>query len=315
MPAAPGTKTMAAKLSVLPTQEMKPEVVKWIKTMPRVAKLFAKPLTYDDKVDLNPKKWTDKKLSKAMAALVRYELALLANRASDAKKVSDKAKSPMEEIKVVGLLQKAIKKAQADIDSKCSDALEELESGKGEAKAGLAAGKKAMAQINTLDVSSLFSGIIDTGTKAAKSLYTPLAGNDDKKKQAAISKASKDVEAAVSKLNDTGKTAQSVAKYLLDTGKKLKNHENGQLADFGISILKKDVQPELEKLDADMSKLEDALTPFAAALKKGDLDLAAAKAHEKNLSALSGLQATANKAVAAMKSLQAKFKKIENDLK
>ncbi|MEO0401538.1 MAG: hypothetical protein AAF214_04110, partial [Pseudomonadota bacterium] len=131
MPAAAGTKTMKAKLNVIPFKEMKPDIIKWIKSMPKVSKLYSKPITYEEKIDLNPKKWNEGALSKALVTLVRYELQLMATAASDGKKMADKAKSPKEENKVIAYMERLHKETVADMEKKCTVALEELASGKG----------------------------------------------------------------------------------------------------------------------------------------------------------------------------------------
>ena len=315
MPAAAGTKTMKAKLTVIPYKEMKPDIIKWVKSVPKLAKLYGKPITYEDKIDLNPKKWNEAALSKAMVTLVRAELQILATAASDGKKMADKAKSPKDENKVIAYMERAHKETVADIEKKCDEALEELESGKGEAKAGLAVGKKAMAKIDKLDVECVIQIPLQIGMITASRWYEPLEKGKEDKAKSELAIAQKQIDIAFDHLSETGKQAQAVAKYLIDTGKKLKNHENGQLANFGKAIMKDSVQPELAKMDAAIGKVEKALEPYAKALKAGGMDVATAKRYESQFKKMLPLQKLADKAVAEMKSLQGDFKKIEKDLK
>jgi len=314
--AADGTKTMTAKLNVKTDQEMKPDAKKLVEKNIKTKKLYAKPITYEEKIDLNPKKWNEKKLSKAMAGLVRAELQLLAQRVGDLAKQAQKSKGGMsDEIKMVGALEKVHKKAVASIEEKCSDALEELASGKGEAKAGIALGKKAMAKISSLNANGVFRDPLETATKTLVSWLGPKEKGDEAKAAVALSKAQKDIDSAVNDLNQTGKDAQNVAKFLSATGKKLKDHENGQLANFGKSIMKADVQPELDKLDTAVDKLDKELSSYASDLKKGTLEVADAKKYLSTFNQMKGLQKIADNAVKAMKALEKNFKSIEKDLK
>lgn len=314
--AAEGTKTMTAKLNVKTDQEMKPDAKELVEKNIKTRKLFAKPITYEEKIDLNPKKWNEKKLSKAMAVLVRAELQLLAQRVGDLAKKSKKSKGGMgDEIKTIGMLEKVHKKAVASIEEKCADALEELASGKGEAKAGIALGKKAMAKVKSLDASAVFKQPLETAMKTINDWLGPKEKGDEAKAAQALAKAQKDIDDALKDLNQTGKDAQNVAKFLSATGKKLKDHENGQLANFGKSIMKEDVQPELDKLDAAMDKLDKELSNYAGDLKKGTLEVADAKKYLSTFKQMTALQKIADKAVKAMKDLESDFKKIEKDLK
>lgn len=313
--AADGTKTMNAKLSVKFDQEMKTDTKKWLYADKDLLKLFPKMLTYSQKVDLNEKKWNDSKLAKAMIPLVRAELQIFANRISDIKKMSEKAKSPKERNKVIEAIKKALKDTNGEISEKCSTALDELESGKGEAKAGLALGKKAMAQIEKLDVESLFSTVLENGMENARIVADYVKDGDEAETKRAMGICNKDIMESIAFLKGEGKQAQNVANYLLSMGKKLKGHENGQLAAFGGRIMKQDVQPELAKLDSDMSKLTKALSDFSDQLKKGKMTETAAKGWQSDFKKMLPMQKTADKAVAAMKSLKSDFKKIEKDLK
>jgi len=306
---------MNAKLSVKFDQEMKTDTKKWLYADKELLKLFPKLLTYSQKVELNDKKWNDSKLAKAMVPLVRAELQIFANRISDVKKISEKAKSPKERNKVIDAIKKALKDTNAEISEKCSTALDELESGKGEAKAGLALGKKAMAQIEKLDVESLFSNVLENGMENARIVADYIQDGDEAETKRGMGICNKDIMEDIAFLKGEGKQAQNVASYLLSMGKKLKGHENGQLAAFGARIMKQDVQPELAKLDSDMTKLTKALSDFSDQLKKGKMTETAAKGWKSDFKKMLPMQKTADKAVAAMKSLQSDFKKIEKDLK
>ena len=313
--AADGTKTMNAKLSVKPEKEMKTDTKTWVMNDKDVKKIFSKPIVYQEKIDLNPKKWNEGKLAKAMEALVRTEMQLLANRVSDIKKKVPDAKSPKEHKTLLKSLEDALNDVVDRIQDKCSEALDELASGKGEAQAGIAMGKKAMAKLKGLSISKLFIGHGQTGLDSISKWATAEKSGDEKKVAKATSAAQKDIDDALKSLKETGKDAQNIAKYLLDTGKKLKGHDNGQLAAFGLSIMKKDMHSQLQKLDADMDKLEDVLTTYSDVLSKGKLDATNAPGFKKDFETIKSYQKSADAAVAAMKTLETQFKKIEKDLK
>lgn len=311
-----GTKSINAKLSVKPEKEMKTDVKKWVFAEKDVKKIFSKPIVFQEKVDLNPKRWNEGKLSKAMEGLVRAEMQLLAQRVGDIKKKSGDAKSPKEHKAMLSSLEAALDDVTDKIQDKCSEALEELASGKAEAKAGIALGKKAMAKLKTLSVDKMFTNHGQTGLDHLKKWASATkAGADD----AAISKLNKDglkaIEDAAKDVKSTGKDAQNVAKFLLDTGKKLKGHENGKLAKFGERIMKKELHPQLQKLDVDMDKLEKALDDFASDLKSDNLDAKNAGAYMSEFKAVQSLQKSASNAMQAMKDLESSFKAIEKDLK
>lgn len=312
---ADGNKKMKAKLEISPYVEMKKDVIKWLESEPKAKKIFGKKIVYEESLELNPKKWTEPKLKSAMAGLVRPELKLLAVRAGAIMKDSEKAKSPKEHNKIITALEQALKNANSEISEKCSDALEELSSGKGEAKAGLAVGKKAMSEINSLDIGSVFKDFIAIATGTADGCVKALEKGDKAKIGKQFSAAHAEIEKAIKNLEREGKKADSVAKFLLNSGKKLKGNDIGSLDAFSGKIRDKKVHGPLEKLSNDMDSLEKELDAYAKDLKKGQMEVGDAKAYAKKFGAMSTLQGTADSAVKAMKSLQVEFKKVEKDLK
>jgi hypothetical protein len=311
--AADGNKVMTAKLEVPWEKEMKSDIIKWVKSEKDIVKLFPKKITYSQKVELNPAKWSEGKLKNALPALVRPEMQILANRISDAKKMAVKAKSPKEHNKVVDAVKLAIKTSMSEIEEKCSTALEELESGVADAKAGLAMGKKAMAQVDKLDASKVFSEPLGIAVATAKTIHQADANGKDVK--AAQDDAKKEIDGAMKSLAETGKAAQNVAKYLAANGKKMADNPKGEVSAFGKKVMDKKVLGPLQALDKDIDKLDQVLTPYAKALKDGKIDAHKAKLFESQFDKMKGLQKTADVAVAAMKNLQDAFKKVQKDLK
>lgn len=307
---AEGNSNFTAKLKVYPYKEMKKDVADWVRADSEMAKIFAKPITYQEKVELNSKKWSDSKLEKALGILVRAELQLLGQRVGDTKKKSEKAKSPKNTIKI---LKQHLKDAQSEINEKCSVALDELVSGKGEVKAGLAALKKLMAKINDLKPAKIFSEPLDAAMDSAKTIKgIDKKGGDTKGAQ---DSARKDIDKAIAGLNTDGKEAQAVAKYLQNDGKKLQKNDIGPIAAFGKKLTDSKVLAPFIELDKNIDKLESTLASYSKNLKDGKIDGTKAGLFESELKKMSGMQKTADKAVTALKDLHGEYKKIEKDLK
>ena len=308
-----GNKKMNAKLEVPWQQEMRGDLIKWVSSEKDIAKLFPRKITYSQKVELNPAKWNEGKLKGALPAVVRPELKQLANRISDAHKLAEKSKSPKEHNKVIAAVKKALADTQAEIEEKCSTLLEELESGVADAKAGLALGKKAMAEVDKLDADKVFSGPLDIAMATAKSIHQAESNGKDIK--AAQDAAKKEIDEALKELNETGKAAQNVAKYLSANGKKMVDNPKGEVSAFGKKVMDKKVLGPLQLMDKNIDRLDAALTPYAKALKDGKIDGHKAKLFESEFSKMKGLQKSADVAVAAMKDLQKAFKNVQKDLK
>ena len=217
--AADGNKKMNANLELKWREEMRSDVIKWIQSEKDIIKLFPRTITYSKKVELNPDKWNEGKLKKALPRLFRQELKNLANRMSDAMKQAEKSKSPKEHNKLITTVKNAISDTKKEIIEKCDQLLDDLETGAGDAKAGLALGKKAMAEVNKLDASKVFSEPLEIAMGTAKVIH--MAETKGADMAAALDNAKKEIVVALKSLNETGKTAQSVAKYLASNGKKM----------------------------------------------------------------------------------------------
>lgn len=311
--ATEGTKKMTAQLELKWRDEMRGDLIKWIQSEKDIIKLFPKAITYSQKVELNPDKWDEGKLKKALPRLFRQELKNLANRMSDAMKLAEKSKSPKEHNKLLTTVKRAISDTEKEIYEKCDELLDDLQTGAGDAKAGLAMGKKAMAEVNKLDASKVFSAPLDIAMSTAKTIHQAEAKGKDI--GAAQDSAKKEIDDAIRLLADTGKTAQNVAKYLAANGKKMAANPKGEVSAFGKKILDKAVLGPLETLDKNIDKLDAVLTPYAKGLKDGKVDAHKAKLFESQFDKMKGLQKSADNAVAAMKDLQDAFKKVQKDLK
>ena len=311
--AAEGTKKMTANLELQWRDEMRKDVVKWIQSEKDVIKLFPKTITYSQKVELNPAKWDEGKLKKALPRMFRQELKHLANRMSDAMKLAEKSKSPKEHNKVLTSVKTAIADTQKEIYAKCDELLDDLETGAGDAKAGLAMGKKAMAEVSKLDAAKVFSAPLEIAMNTAKTIHqAETKGNDI---AAAQDSAKQQIDDAIKLLGDTGKTAHTSAKHLPANCKKKADNPKGEVSAFGKKILDQKVLGPLQILDKNIDRLDAVLTPYAKGLKDGKVDAQKAKLFESQFDKMKGLQKSADVAVAAMKDLQDAFKKVQKDLK
>ena len=126
---------------------------------------------------------------------------------SDAMKLAEKSKSPKEHNKLLTVVKRAIADTEKEIYEKCDELLDDLETGAGDAKAGLAMGKKAMAEVSKLDAAKVFSEPLDIAMSTAKTIHQ--AETKGKDIAAAQDSAKKEIEDAIRLLSDTGKTAQS----------------------------------------------------------------------------------------------------------
>lgn len=308
---AEGNSKMNAVIEMDFYSEMKDSLKKWVFADKEVLKLFPRKIKYAQKVELNSSLWSDAKLKKALPPLIRPEMKLLANRTSDAMQMIEK--SPKERQKMLKAIKDGISRTQKEIEEKVSKALDDLESGKADAKAGLAMGKKAMAQVDKLDANKVFSAPLDIAIATAKSIAEAEANGKDV--SAAQDAAKKEIDKAIAELNDTGKTAQNVAKYLSTNGKKMENNPKAEIATFGKLVTNKKVLDPLQRLDKAIDLMESALTDYAKKLKAGAIDRLAAKRAESDFTKMKGLNKTADAAVAAMTSVQAAFKTAEKHLK
>ena len=304
---------MNAKLDVKFDQEMKTDVKKWLYADKELIKLFPKKLTHTEKVDLNPKKWNPGKLSNALAVLVRAELQLFAQRIGDIKKTAGETQSPKERNKTIAAIKQAVKSAESEISDKCSEALDDLASGKGEAKAGLAILKKVMSKVKGLEPAKVFSEPLDAAISSAKAIKD--VDKKGGKVEAAQAVAKKGVVSAITSLSSTGKELQKASKYLQDNGKKLAKSDLGPLAAFGKKITDKKVLGPLQALDSDINKLEAELTTFAKDLKAGAIDAAQAESFRSNFDKLKGQLNSAGTALKTLKSLETDYKAVEKHLK
>lgn len=233
--AAEGKKSMTAVLDIDPRTEMDDKVVKWINGHPLLKKEFPN-YTYKETLELDPRKWDEKKLRKGLEALVRYELKILAHRVTESWKTVQK-EGAKAETSAVKDLAKQYAKIGKEIDNKCSLALEEIAADRPDNKKGLRDGKAALKKLEGADFAKAFSGPRETVTKAFHALSSALAkatGND-KAEQAAYVDTAKSIDEARREFDGNAKDAEAAVDFLMKKGREFAKGE-GAWPDLGKMI-------------------------------------------------------------------------------
>lgn len=254
----PAKKMMMAKLDISSMSEMDKKCVDFINGIPAFKKKF-KDYTYSEKLELDPRKWDEKKLTNAMKALVRWELKLLASRAAEWNAKIQK-QGPKAQKEAERNLPKYYDKIGKQIDDKCSVALEELASGKGDNKRGLRDGKAALKKLADVDLGNLFSGPGSSASKVMIALAKELEKHtDDRKIEAAYAGAIKLLDAARKSYDDMADDAASAIKFLKKTADGIKKN--------------KETAPELDAFGQKISGYDKAFKNFEADLKAFEVDM------------------------------------------
>lgn len=234
--AGEGKKSMTAVLDIDPREEMDDKVVKWINAHPVLKKKFPN-YTYKETLELDPRKWDEKKLKKGLEALVRYELKILSHRVLETWKTVQK-EGVKAEINAVKDLTKQYEKIGKEIEAKCSIALEEIASDKADNKKGLRDGKAALKKLESADLAKAFSGPRETVIKAFDTLSSALtkASGNDKGQQAAYAEAAKSIDEARREFDGNAKDAEAAVDFLLKKGREFLKGE-GRWPGLGKSII------------------------------------------------------------------------------
>jgi len=309
-----GKKKMRAKIVVDPTAEMKKPVADWVKSTPLFVKKF-KPVKFEDDVTLDPRKWSEKKLEKALYALVRYELQLFATQGANFKKDVDKkgtAGQQAAERQYPKLYDKLMKKA----GDKISIALEEVEEDKGDNKKGLRDGKTALKKMADLDLGTIFSGPRSQIASAFKELSSALKDSGSGSGEtSAFKKTEAFISGQDSEFGKDLKDAGAAVKFLLKTGTDIgKNKEAGvELKTFGASIAgyKKDLESFVTALNSFDKEVDEALKE----LKKYNMTSTDAAKMSRKFEAMKKFDRDSKKVEAALKKLQPEYVKVSKALK
>jgi hypothetical protein len=264
-------KKMKAELVLELTSEMDAAVKKWVAADKDRAKLFGK-FTWRENPDpeLDGRKWSEKKLSKALLVLVRYELKLMATGVAQVHK--SVLKKPDTSDAAYKSLVKIHARASKDMADKCSLAVEEVAGDKGDNTKALKEGKSTLSDLKDISAATLFVKPFQDGCAVLKDLVQQLTGIEKIAAQAnedlklAVSKKDKEAEALAERtLNSAEKSANKVfaaAANRMDLVKttfdKAKKEADGALTALAkmLSGIKKndDVNDLLKLLAADMEK-------------------------------------------------------------
>ena len=252
-------KLMNAKLNISSMAEMATKEVEFIGQIPKFKKKF-KDFTYSDKLELDPRKWDERKLAKALESLVRWELKLLASRVAEwngkIKKEGPKAQSEAERS-----LPKYYDQIGKKISDKCSIALEELASSKGDNKKGLRDGKASLKKLGDVDLSKLFS---TPGAKAAKTVMAlgknlEKLADDDGKIESAYVASIKVLDEARKSYDNNADDAESAVKFLIKTADGIKKN--------------KETAPELDAYGKKIEGYAKVFKDFVADLRAFEVDM------------------------------------------
>jgi hypothetical protein len=284
-----------------------PGLKEFLKDNPSMMKKFEK-LEYTEKVNLDKRKWSEKKLNEGIAALARYELKIMSMRLPKLIKSGkgDKKKLQAEVLKEYEDLKK-------EILDKISLAVEEVASGKGDNKKALKDCKTAFDRMSKAN----FNGAFDRPRKVIISsldgVLKELSKGDKGKPD--FGKATKDVAAAVKGFEKTGKLAENGINSMLKTAKDLEKDKDadGELTGFATKILKYDKK--FTQFTVVAKKFSDEIDAIEAALKLGEMDEKEVDAKIKSLSKMSNLDKTAQEIVSGTRKLKPEFLKIEKKLK
>ena len=312
---ADDVKKMTAQLKVETWAEMDKKTKEWFLSIP----LFKKKLPefeYSETAQLDGRKWDAGKLQNALKSLVRYELKLFAARGVEwMKKIEKQGPKAQAEC------EKAYPKYHAELAkkmaSKCSTALEELESGKGDNKKALAAGKAALKKFDSLNLNGLFIN----PTKATVTAFAGLADGlkkadgDRNLEEAAYVAAGNATDKARDGFEANAKQAQNTVKYLLKTSADL---EKDAKADQSVRAFGGYIQKNrrlfaefVDNIDAFEVDIDAAYADIASR----NLDDQAAVAKAKTFTKYAKLESSAKTVVSMVKKLKPAFAKIEKQLK
>lgn len=247
--AAAGKKKMKASLKVHASKELTSKTKPWVNSIPELKKLYGSMIEYSEDVELDPRKWNPGKLSKALFALVRYELKLLDGRTSQFMKDYEKAKDDKAKKNVLRAVEKEFNGLAKEMKDKCSLALEELVADKGDNKKGLRDGKAALKRLADVKVDKVFSSprrIIVTSLRtlnaglweAEEALKEGDQAEAKATREKVLKTAAKDIGAAKQVFDGDGKDAEAAVRFLIKTAADIKKNKeaNAKLKEFGKMI-------------------------------------------------------------------------------
>lgn len=254
-----------------------------------------KPFKYKLEVEVDPKKWKQKKLDDKVQGCLRACAIRLDHRTEKAKGDQKKVQSAWDEF---------LDEAEQVLD----EAKKDIESGKADNAGAIKAGKAAMDQLDAIKGNSF-----EDPRKGAIEALKPLTreGADAK----AVEKANKALTTIKDAFNRNGKAAEEAVTFLTQQAKKMKNDKDADAAlkQFGTEVLKN------EKVFQDFldgaGKFDEAFGEAVEATGEESVEADKAKELTKAFDALSSVEKKAQLAIKYAKELKPKFKKIADKFK
>ncbi|MFT7058030.1 MAG: hypothetical protein ACJASV_000530 [Pseudorhodobacter sp.] len=309
---AAGEKTpIMAELKAHPLKEMGKEARDFITNSKALTKAF-QPIIWSAKPVLDPRKWNKKSLSDGLSAVARYEMKLLAVRAS---KIAKDAAGKGGAKKFEDALIKEYKEVKEEILNKVSLAIEEVEADKGDNAKGLKDCKAAFDKLDKVDFGNIFKGPRMTMLVVFTELEEDLEDPDEKRKAKALGEASKNIAVALKDFEDQGKAATTAIETLMKAAKTTKDNKGAdpEFIAFATLVLKQ--EGKISSVLAKSSKFSDALANAEKLVKSGKISPGDAKIQAAIFDKMSNLDGSAKETMMAARKLKPDFKKIEKKLK
>jgi len=324
-----GKKKMKAVLKVKTTKELHKKVQAWVNTDPGLKKLFSGYIEYSEDIELDPRKWNPGTLSKALFALIRYELKLLDMSASEIMKDWEKADDKKKK-DLVKRMTKSYNDLVKQMQDKCSLALEEVAADKGDNKKGLRDGKAALKRLSDVNVDKVFSTPrtivmnalmkLDADLDDAEDMLSDEENakryNDGKAlREKAIKTAQKLIVGASTVFDGDGKDAGAAVAYLTKTAIDIKNNKeaNAKLKEFGLMIEK--CSKDLQRFTTNVVAFSKMLEDIKKSVADKNIRSAFVPGLVKNVDATKAWIKSGAKVQTDVQNLRKAFTKIEKELK
>lgn len=314
--AAGAKEKMKVKLTIDPFQELDKGGKTWIEDSKELKKTI-KDFDYTDTVELDPRKWSEKKLEDALQALVRYELKLFAVRFNKIQGKVGKSASDKEKDKANDELLDAYKELVKDANDKISLALDEVVKDKGDNKKGLRDGKSALKELEKLDLKKMISATRVQLVAALNGLAAELkkAGAQEKAKQAAGARAGSLIDQARAVYDQQSNAATEAMVDLLESAEATLTNKEANSALKAYASLVKTEFDAFSDFKGAANDFEAAIEAAAVDVTSGKLDEVKARQRAAKLAKLTGPDGYATTAQKAVATLAKAFANVEKELK
>lgn len=319
--AAEGKVELKAKLDVSSLEEMNSKERKELEKH----KLFSKEIkkiTFEEKVELDPRKWKQKTLDEGVYGAVRLLFKQFGVRIGELMREGGWENSP----KFIKTFQKEQKDLQKEVTDVLSLAVEELAKGTGETKKMIADIKKQLVELDDVDSDLVFGA----PREKVVSVYDVLAkefaasGKKDKEFDKAMAEGAfaKQLSKALEGLSDAnytflknGKAAQAAIDATLKMASNVKKDKEAtpELVSFGAEVLKK--ERDFMKFVDDTKTFEGELNGALAEIKGAKMKAEDALGRKKKFSSMNGLDKSADAVIKLAKSWKTELAKIAKDVK